>query len=560
MRNIRVFFTPSYYNVLAFAVSVISILVTQYHYDLSWWTNDDVAMSMMSHGYGVFDSPDSKLIFSNIAWGYITTHIPMLFGYPGYSLATLLVLHLCGWGICYCLLKNGVGAWVSFFLLVIVMARPVLFPQFTVTAGLLTLTAVMLTVTYGNHKKVVYLIIAASLFVIANMIRDKEAWLVMLIALPLFPWAELARRRAAYVILICVIGLIMVLNYINGRAYSGEEWQRFNEFQKVRIQLIDYGGLSRLQKKPEIYLKHNYSENDLRLLRRWFFADPDIADVKKLTAMMEELDSVRDNDLLVEQTVIGFRAFVKDNILFFSLCCLVMFVWRGGTRVALASTLFFAAILYFAYIGRPGVLRVYLPVMTMLFLMPMIVVDREQQGQAGRRQLLILLILGGCYVYGISNESIERSLVSHEHNEKLEKFPSTTVAIAPGDVWTHYIYPLKVDEKLLKKYRFESLGWSYFAPSSVAMTELRNGNGFIERFTSRQGLSFVHGGITPLYKKYCEERISGPGSFSRWASKNSEYAKAKIYRANCGYYDNTDLLEYLPAILSGAMAERKAAK
>ena len=47
-------------------------------FEARWETNDDVAMSMVAHGYGVAAFGSPNLIFSNVLWGYLVRAVPQI--------------------------------------------------------------------------------------------------------------------------------------------------------------------------------------------------------------------------------------------------------------------------------------------------------------------------------------------------------------------------------------------------------------------------------------------------------------------------------------------------
>jgi hypothetical protein len=106
-----------------------------------WERNDDVAMSMIAHGYGLAAYGSPHLVFSNILWGYLARAIPTVNGVLGYSLATMGVLLAFGWAALYFLIRLGAGYLIGLLAVSLLIALPTLIPQFTVNAGLMTVAA-----------------------------------------------------------------------------------------------------------------------------------------------------------------------------------------------------------------------------------------------------------------------------------------------------------------------------------------------------------------------------------------------------------------------------------
>jgi len=51
-----------------------------------WETNDDVAMAMVAHGFGIAAHPSPHIVFSNSIWGFVAQALHRLTPLPGYTL------------------------------------------------------------------------------------------------------------------------------------------------------------------------------------------------------------------------------------------------------------------------------------------------------------------------------------------------------------------------------------------------------------------------------------------------------------------------------------------
>lgn len=82
--------------------------------------------------------------------------MPEINGVLGYSIATLAVLVIVGTVVTYGLSRLDVGYVACFSALALILVRPVLFPQFTINAGLLLMGAIICWLLYAqqNDKRV----------------------------------------------------------------------------------------------------------------------------------------------------------------------------------------------------------------------------------------------------------------------------------------------------------------------------------------------------------------------------------------------------------------------
>ncbi|MXS79463.1 hypothetical protein ABF86_01490 [Nitrosomonas sp. GH22] len=182
------------WDILASAVFVFALC---FFFEPRWETNDDVAMSMVAHGYGIAAVGMPNLIFSNVVWSYLVRAIPQIDGVLGYSIATIGALVIVGAVVLHAFRKLGFGRLVSLFVLIFLLVRPVLFPQFTINAGLLTVGAVCCWHFYRRYGNWRILLTGCFLAFGGYLVRSHEFFLIVLIALPLLPWTKLASDRTA---------------------------------------------------------------------------------------------------------------------------------------------------------------------------------------------------------------------------------------------------------------------------------------------------------------------------------------------------------------------------
>lgn len=137
----------------SFCMALTFITLLYRFFQPYWETNDDVSMSMVAHGYGLAAIATPNLVFSNVLWGYPVRAIPTLYGIYGYSTATLLVLLSVTTFLLYSLRSLGAGCSRSLLILLLLLVRPLLFPQITLNAGLLTLAAILCWQLYLQHDR-----------------------------------------------------------------------------------------------------------------------------------------------------------------------------------------------------------------------------------------------------------------------------------------------------------------------------------------------------------------------------------------------------------------------
>ena len=174
--------------VVSFSISALIVTLLCFAFQPQWNTNDDIAMSMVAHGYGLAAYGSPNLVFSNVIWGYLVRTIPEINSVLGYSIATLSMIVLVGTALIYGLLSLNVNLITTLALAVLLLTRPVLFPQFTINSGLLMVAAVICWQLYPIKQHKLPLLAGCMLAYLSYLIRSRETLLILILALPLIDW------------------------------------------------------------------------------------------------------------------------------------------------------------------------------------------------------------------------------------------------------------------------------------------------------------------------------------------------------------------------------------
>jgi hypothetical protein len=477
--------------------------------DPLWETNDDIAMSMVAHGYGLAAYGSPHLIFSNVLWGYCVRALPDINGMPGYSLGTLAVLLVVGTATLYFLLRLGVGYLVGVLTIALLLARPTLFPQFTINAGLLGVAAVIGWQVHARLDSPGSFFVPYLLAFFAFLIRSQELFLVLGVALPFLPWRALQERRQAQIAFL-LLGLAIVSSAAFDRwAYRGSEWQRFQELNAARAPYTDFGAGAHLKQRPEIMARHGYSQNDIDLVADWFFVDPKIADPNALNAMLTELGPLPLLKGSVESGWKAIRTLLDPNLLPLLLSAILLLVILPRWSVALAWVLLMAALFAMGTLGRPGVLRVYVPLLSLLLVAPL-AVGPMKQGFQRWMATLALLVASVCNAYQILPQALASKQRIQEAQRGILNIPVGPIVSWGVGLPIESIFPLMAKDPHFRGLRIYPLGVFTHAPFSVATAEEKAGRGMIDRLRSVAGVSIIASqhNLDQLHL-WCREHLNG---------------------------------------------------
>lgn len=475
-----------------------------------WETNDDVAMSMIAHGYGLAATGSPNLVFSNVLWGHLVRALPSFGGTLGYSIASTGVLIGAGAALIYALRRFGVGPLACLALLVLVLLRPVLFQQFTLNAGLLAVGAIACLHLYARRNDWRALLLAGVLALASFLVRNLEFFLVMLVALPLLPWRALLARRAAPLAGLALMAAMAGATVIDHQAYQGDDWKPFMALNAVRVPFTDLGAGERLKQRPDVLARHGYSPNDITLLTTWYFADAKLADPQAMGRMLAELKGPGASPGEWPTTLLqGLQGLLRPNLWPLLLAAGLLALLRPDRRVAASWGLLLAIVMLLGLAGRPGVLRVYVPLVSLLVLAPLFVGGPVS---AWRQRLRTGVLLGAALIntVGVFYHWNLFHLEAQQVRRELADFPHEPVVTWSGKFPFEAAYPVLNTPATSLAYRFYSLGTFTLAPFTVSFAEQRQGRGLTDRLLSESGVPIVASAEFFNYlDTYCRERHHG---------------------------------------------------
>ncbi|MFC5475485.1 hypothetical protein [Paraherbaspirillum soli] len=462
-------------------------------------------MSMIAHGYGLASYGTPQLVFSNVLWGYIVRAIPTINNILGYSLATISVLLVVGWLMLYFLRRLGAGYFVGVLAIVLLLARPVIVPQFTVNAGLLAVVAVIALQAYARFQGRGMLAAVCVLAFCSYLIRSNEFVLVICVALPLLPWHMVRKDRQTQIALVLLVLAIAAAAAVDYWAYSGPEWQAFKDLNQARIAFTDYGVGEYLIRRPEILAKYGFSRNDVNLLTNWFFADPKVANPEALKAMLGELGPLAIQANAIASAWAAVKTFWSPMLWPLSLAALALAMIRPSWRVLVAWLLCISAVIALGLMGRPGIMRVYVPLVTLLIVAPFLIGNASP----GRNAMASAVLLTACILnfHQFAPEEKRLRSLGEVVRHDLSGFPSEPVVMWAG------VFPLELSYPVLMaphSFRFYALSTFTLAPFSVSRSEGYVERGLIKRLRGESGVPIVASEMAfGLLQNYCAEHYGG---------------------------------------------------
>ncbi len=491
---------------VSFATAAVLVLVLMVAFPPFWETNDDVAMSMMAHGYGLAAYASPYLLFSNIAWGQLLTFLPPIGGVLAYSWVSLATVFATAWAVLYFMERLRIARWLGIAVVALVFTKAVAFPQFTVTAGLLTVGAVLGWRTYSQVPDVRILILSTALALVGFLVRYDECVLTLVVALPLLLERRLLADRGFLLSVATLFLAAAAFSLLHAQAYDAPEWRRHGELSFLVKAFADYGALSHFAAHPELAQRHGFSLNDLALFTRFFYVDPAIADPERLGALLGELDPVKVAQSNLPTGIRAIRALAQPSIVALTAAAIVLgVVLKPGRRLIAAWILFLAAIFTIGLLGRAGQIRVYYPLVALLLLTPVFL------GEPKRVRLAIAgVAIAAALPWALSSVAG----ANREWTTRHEVVSADLSKLSPGELYVDWggqfpyeaAHPVLLRDDWIRRIRLYTLASSSVAPFSLAQWSDREPPGLLEQLFAGPALALIADeSRLALLREYCRE-------------------------------------------------------
>lgn len=402
---------------------------------------------------------------------------------------------------------------LAFLAVSVILARPALFAQFTITAGLLTVAAVLGFQLYARRGGRGTLVASCALVFVALLVREPECALVLAVAAPLLPWRALRERREAQVAFAVLAVVITAALAVDSLSYRGAEWKRHLETRSALTSILAWSTGENLKQQPEILARHGYSKNDIELIENAFWGDPQISDPVALNAMLLDSDNARSGaeGAIVSKGIGALRILAAPALLPLIVAGLLLLLLRPRWSVALAWALFISAVIAFGVLGRPGIIRIYLPLASLLLLAPLVA---DHPVGRTKRWLTVMTICGAWIgnAYVLVPQASESTRLVQEYQRDLRGVPAITIVNWANAVHHELTYPLLARDFKIRALRLYDISAFSFAPFSVATAERAAGRSLKERLQTAEGVpvvapfSYQH----EKFEIYCLERVGGP--------------------------------------------------
>ncbi|MGN6652960.1 hypothetical protein [Trinickia sp.] len=478
-----------------------------------WETNDDIAMSMVAHGYGIAKTASPNLIFSNVLWGYLVRSLPSVGGVLGYSIASMASLFVAWAVVLYCMWRWGSGVLWATTISSLLFVRAVLFPQFTVNSGLLTTAAVLAVLMVRKGEKSLLPVIGILLAFCGFLVRAEEFALVAGVAAPVLIATRFYRSRLAVLSAAVLAMAVVGAGVYNHLSYQGPDWQYYESLNAARAPITDFNMDQKLLQRPDILGRFGYTKNDIELVRNFFFVDHHIANPVVLKEMLTALGARWGATGDLSSGLDAMKLLWDPQILPILAAAAVFFLLAPNWPIGCAWILFLATLFGTGFMGRGALVRVEWPVVALLFALSTFKLSEFDRPRRAAREwmkrvtVLIAVISLARVLYPMA---IDAAHTVATNEAAVARFPREVVVAWGAGLPFESIFPPLANDAQVRTMNVMPFGVFTYAPFSVAFFEEKRGQGFVNRIRSKAGILIV--ADKPNMERlnvWCAERFGG---------------------------------------------------
>ena len=347
-------------------VLVLAVLLAIMLFGAKFWdANDDIHMAMVAGGYGLAAEPSPGIVFSNVIWGWLATHLGAPFGVQGYTFLTYATMLASAAAIAWALLRKRVPGILAVTVLLAMFARALLEPQFSITAAYAAVAGLALACTVESRRDRLVMLAAGLLLLVGCWIRLQECLFVCVVAAPFLGWRLYRLRgtpglRPLLALMLAVAALAGASKLLDHEYYSGAGWQQFDEMNSLRRPFTDYELHVYFARHPELLQPAGLTPNDIDMLGDWFFLDSKVYNSQSLGYLLQHLPLSERLEFNLGRAPAAAAPFTQSLVYLLALIALLALVLLRQRQVALTAVLcLLACMAAMVLLGRPGVTRVF---------------------------------------------------------------------------------------------------------------------------------------------------------------------------------------------------------
>ena len=174
------------------------------------------------------------------------------------------------------------------------------------------------------------------------------------------------------------------------------------------------------------------------LLNESFFSDHSLTDIPKLRMMLDEIEPIYSRPDLLSHILRGIKGLWAPEIRMFTAAALLMVVLFPSWQTICVLIMSIISAIYMGIIGRPGIVRVYMPIAFLLLIAPFIqnIYSKKLNGFI----FIFLVFISSFYTYNLFSEHLQLQKKAEVIQESLVDMDLKQVATWGSPLKFEYAY------------------------------------------------------------------------------------------------------------------------
>jgi len=482
---------------MPYVLGLIALFAILPHFQLFWRSNDDVAMSLIADGGGQVMTPGPHLTLTNIAWGYLVYGVHLLGTAHAYATVTYLALAASYLTLLSVFVRRDVSHWAVATLLLVVYLPTLVYAQHTLVAGYLAFAGIVLLCHSAETGSLRGGWLACLLLVLSSLVRWDETAFVVLVAVPFclkyltIAWNSGLRRRWLWMLgTACGAGLaFLVLDFLT---FGLGEWHEFAATYGYVMALSDFKLGPYLLAHPALLVNSGYSPLDIHLFSTWFYCDTAVFTPERIGPLLDQVPLWQRlihnaHNYLVIPDLLQTEELA---ILLYGLVAIGIFQPR---RLQLAASVAVLVVLMFVLVmlGRPLIVRVYLPAATALLMFAALEL-RIKRAYLCIALVAALLAINLPHLVKMHEENVAQQEKSARVRERTCEWPADALVITWGSGYDYTLNYLPFGGDGVCHLNNYSLGEFSLAPFALEhLHKYTGGKDLVPALLAGQGFDFI---------------------------------------------------------------------
>lgn len=482
---------------LPYALGLVAMFVALACFKLFWRSNDDVAMSLIADGGGQVITPGPHLVLTNIAWGYLVYGVHLLGAAHAYATVTYLALAVSYLTLLYVFSHRDVSHWVVATLLCVVYLPTVVYAQHTLVAGYLAFAGIALLCHSVETGSLRGGWLACLLLVLSSLVRWDETAFVVLVAVPFcfrylaMAWGSALRRRWLWMLgATCGIGLaLLALDYLT---FGLGGWHEFAATYGYVMAFTDFKLGGYLLAHPDLLSDSGYTPLDIHMFSSWFYCDTAVFTPERIGPLLDQVPLWKRllHNAENYRVILDLLQTEELAILLYGVVAIGIFQPR---RWQLAASLAVLLILMFVLVmlGRPQVVRIYLPAATALLMFAALEL-RIKRAYLSVALVAAMLVINLPHLVKMHEENVEQREKSVRVQERTCAWPADALVITWGSGYDYVLNYLPFGGEHECRLDNYSLGEFSLAPFALEhLHQHTGGKDLVPALLAGQGFDFI---------------------------------------------------------------------